>query len=224
VYYGGYTLTANVENGRIMAYTPAGINGNALDNLLIAGINNNAINGGVGDDTVSYLFASAAVNASLSTGLASGGSGDDSFTSVENLTGGNFNDTLAGDGNGNILTGGTGADSLTGGAGADIFDYNSEAESGITNLTWDRIEDFQAGDKIDLSGIDANTALGGNQAFTAPTSGASFSAVSTFTAAGQLFYDQTADVLYGNTDADAAAEFAVNLAGVVSVVSTDFIL
>jgi Ca2+-binding RTX toxin-like protein len=226
VYYGGYTLTANVENGRIMAYTAANINGNALNNLLIAGINNNVINGAAGTDTVSYLFASAAVDASLATGLASGGSGDDGFTSIENLTGSSFNDALAGDANNNTITGGTGADSLTGGAGSDTFDYNSEAESGITNTTWDRIEDFLSGqgDKIDLSGIDANIAVVGNQGFAAPTSGAAFSAASTFTAAGQLFYDTTADVLYGNTDADSAAEFAVNLAGVASVVTSDFIL
>jgi Ca2+-binding RTX toxin-like protein len=219
VYYGGYTLTANVENGRIMAVLAANINGNGLNNLLIAGINNNAINGGAGTDAASYLFASAAVSASLTTGQATGGSGNDSFISIENLTGSNFSDTLAGDGNANLLTGGTGADSLTGGAGADTFDYNSEAESGSTNITWDRIEDFQSGqgDKIDLSGIDASTAIAGNQAFQFLTSGATFNSATTFTAAQRLFFDTTAHVLYGNTDADAAAEFAIELVGVASL-------
>jgi Ca2+-binding RTX toxin-like protein len=227
VYYGGYTLTANVENGRIMAYTAAGINGNGLDNLLIAGINNNAINGGAGVDTVSYLFASAAVGASLGiTGLqATGGSGSDSFTSIENLTGSNFNDSLAGDGIANVLIGGLGADSLTGGAGADTFDYNTEAESGITNITRDRIEDFQTGqgDKIDLSGIDANATIAGNQSFGTLSSGAAFSATTTFTAANRLFFDATAHVLYGNTDADAAAEFAIELVGVNALTLADLV-
>jgi Ca2+-binding RTX toxin-like protein len=225
VYYGGYTLTANVENGRIMAYTAANINGNSLNNLLIAGINNNAINGAAGTDTVSYLFATAAVTASLATSLASGGSGSDSFTSIENLTGSNFSDTLAGDGNANLITGGTGADSLTGGAGADIFDYNNEAESGINNTTWDRITDFQSGqgDKIDLSGIDASTAIAGNQAFQFLTSGATFNSATTFTAAQRLFFDTTAHVLYGNVDADAAAEFAIELVGVNALALSDLV-
>jgi Ca2+-binding RTX toxin-like protein len=222
VYYGGYTLADNVENAKIMAYTAAGINGNALNNLLIAGINNNAINGGAGNDTVSYLFASAAVNASLATGTATGGSGIDSFTSIENLIGSNFSDILAGDGGINLLLGGLGADTLTGGAGADTFEYNAETDSGNASGFWDSITDFVSGvDKIDLSGIDANTAIAGNQGFQFLTSGAAFNSATTFLAPQRLFFDTTADVLYGNTDADAAAEFAIELAGLATLIAAD---
>ena len=35
-----------------------------------------------------------------------------------------------------------------------------------------------------------------------------------FTRAGQLRWDTAADILYGNTDADAAAEFMIRMTGV----------
>ncbi|MNE91438.1 hypothetical protein D3C80_1890490 [compost metagenome] len=43
-----------------------------------------------------------------------------------------------------------------------------------------------------------------------------------FSAAGQL--KVSAGVLYGNTDADSAAEFAIQIVGVNSVSTADFIL
>ena len=45
----------------------------------------------------------------------------DTFTSIEDLIGSNFNDTLIGDGNANILMGGVGADLLLGFGGDDIL-------------------------------------------------------------------------------------------------------
>lgn len=45
-----------------------------------------------------------------------------------------------------------------------------------------------------------------------------------FTTAGQLHFDATAHVLYGNTDDDADAELAIQLLGVNSLAAGDFIL
>jgi hypothetical protein len=85
----------------------------------------------------------------------------------------------------------------------------------------DRITDFGAGDKLDCSAIDANTAASGNQAF-------SFIGAKAFSAAGQLRYvynsDSNIGTLYGSTDADAEAEFAVELTGVSSIEAADLIL
>ena len=82
------------------------------------------------------------------------------------LDGGNHNDNLDGGANNDTLVGGLGEDTLTGGAGADTFVFKSLADS--TVAVPDDVMDFSAvaGDKIDLSEIDANTLVAGNQAFT----------------------------------------------------------
>ena len=158
---------------------------------------------------------------------ATGGSGSDTLIAIENLTGSNYNDRLTGNaaanllsgGGGNdILVGGTGKDVLTGGVGNDTFDFNALAETGLTSSTWDIITDFTRGaDKIDLSTLDANTATTANEAFTSV-----IGSTAAFSTAGQL--KVAGGVLYGNTDADSAAEFAIQIVGLNSATTADFIL
>ncbi len=143
------------------------------------------------------------------------------------LTGGAGNNVLFGAGGADTLKGGLGADTLKGGLGADFFDFNTLAESGITTTTRDTILDFTRshGDRIDLVGIDANTAVAHNQAFSKVTSSATaFSATKTFTGAGQLYFDTKSHVLYGNVDADPAAEFSIKVLGIASLAKGDFLL
>jgi hypothetical protein len=59
-------------------------------------------------------------------------------------------------------------------------------------------------------------------AFTAPVVGRAFSGV--FTTPGALYFDKVVHVLYGNTDGDSAAEFAIKLAGVGTLTAADLIL
>jgi Ca2+-binding RTX toxin-like protein len=224
-----YTLGANVENGRLLTSGVAALAGNSLDNTLYAGAGNNVLDGSTGIDTASYLFAGSAVTASLAltTAQATGGSGADTLLAIENLTGSSYNDRLTGNatanllngGSGNdILIGGMGKDVLIGGAGNDIFDFNAVAETGLTSSTWDIISDFTRGaDKIDLSTLDANTATVTNEAFNSI-----IGSTAAFSAAGQL--KVSAGVLYGNTDADSAAEFAIQIVGLNSATTADFIL
>jgi hypothetical protein len=76
-------------------------------------------------------------------------------------------DTLSGGAGKDVLVGGPGADRLTGGKGADTFVYLSLADSKPKPSKRDTIRDFNAkqGDRIDLSAIDANAKVKGNQAF-----------------------------------------------------------
>ena len=115
------TLPANVENVRLMAAGNSDVTGNALANTLYASPGDNRIDGGAGNDTVSYAYAGAGVTLSLAseTAQATGGSGSDTLLAIEHLAGSNFNDSLNGNGLANTLSGGTGNDTLAGGAGSD---------------------------------------------------------------------------------------------------------
>ncbi|MEY4980086.1 MAG: hypothetical protein RLZZ352_2356 [Pseudomonadota bacterium] len=214
-----YTLGGNVENGLINTATTANLTGNTLNNWLNAGsgTGNNVFDGGTGTDTVSYSRASAGVSVSLalSAAQATGGSGADTLLNIENLQGSQFNDVLTGNAGNNrldglagndTLIGGAGADTLTGGTGNDIFDFNALSELGLGVAARDVITDFTVGqDKLDLSTIDTNTVLAGDQAFAFVTS---FT-----TTAGQVRY--SGGIVYLNTDADVDAEFEIALTGVV---------
>lgn len=236
-YLANYTLTGNIENGSIVASGNANLTGNTLDNVLYSGVGNNILNGGSGMDTVSYAFASSTIKASLdgSSAQVTGGSGSDTFISIENLVGSNYNDILTGNaannrlegGQGNdtlnggagndVLIDGAGQDRLTGGAGNDIFAFTSQLLVGAHSGVWDIVNDFVRGaDKLDLSKLDANTLTTEDDAFTE-----FLVDDEVFTKGGQLRIEN--GVLYGNINEDYLAEFAIQLVGVTSVSLADFI-
>src|SRR5262249_44371354 len=137
-------VIGEVENLTLTGSANLNGTGNSLNNVITGNAGNNVLNGANGDDS----FIGAAGNDSLN-----GGAGNDK------LNGGDGNDTLIG---------GLGADSLTGGLGADSFFYQSTGQSTVATIARDTVVDFSnaEGDKIDLSTIDANSTLAGNQAFT----------------------------------------------------------
>lgn len=100
------------------------IGGAGNDTFISAlGLQANAYDGRGGIDTISYVASGAGVVVTLTTGLVSqtNDAAGDSFTSIENLVGSNFNDTLIGDGGNNVLNGGLGNDVLEGMAGGDTL-------------------------------------------------------------------------------------------------------
>jgi Ca2+-binding RTX toxin-like protein len=62
-----------------------------------------------------------------------------------------------------VLFGASRGDTLTGGGGNDTFRYDNVTDSNSTER--DGIQDFNIGDLIDLSRIDADSATAGDQAF-----------------------------------------------------------
>ena len=105
------------------------LSGGAGNDTLIGGAGADSLVGSEGVDTASYATALAGVTASLATpSVNTGDVAGDSYGSIENLTGSNFNDTLIGDANANVLDGGAGKgdDTLTGGAGNDTFVFRLE--------------------------------------------------------------------------------------------------
>lgn len=98
-----------------------------------------------------------------------GNAGDNQLTGNSGanvLTGGAGADTLDGGAGADTLIGGTGKDLLMGGLGADIFDFNT-LEDSVRGVDRDVIRDLNPAesDKVDVSSIDANVHVLGNQAF-----------------------------------------------------------
>jgi Ca2+-binding RTX toxin-like protein len=134
---------------------------------------------------------------------------------------GSGNDTLIGGAGNDLLYGNLGADTLTGGAGNDTFTYTDVSQSAGAAI--DKITDFDQGDLIDLSQIDADTTHDGDQAF-------SFIGANAFGGhAGELraTFDQANNVwnVEGDVDGDGQADFTLHLATLNNhqVVAADFI-
>ncbi|WP_122669584.1 M10 family metallopeptidase C-terminal domain-containing protein [Pseudomonas viridiflava] len=233
-----YTLGAHLENIAITRTDTANATGNALDNVLYAGAGDNVMDGRDGNDTASYLFASAGVTVALNTSAqqATGGSGLDTLKGTENLTGSQFADSLTGNKNANVLNGGAGNDTLSGGAGDDVLIGSSGADTLIGGTGADRyvfnsidevgrdglrdiINGFKVGegDKLDFTGFDARPLTDTHDAFTFIGNSA-FSANNT----GELRFAD--GVLYGNVDDNTGADFEIQLTGVQSLQAADVIV
>jgi Ca2+-binding RTX toxin-like protein len=118
----------------------------------------------------------------------SGQSGNDTLygeAGTDYLAGGSGNDILYGGTENDILSGTDGLDKLFGQGGTDTFDYDAVSHSRVGSTVRDVVGDFTGvggstrTEAIDLSTIDANTGVSGNQAFT-------FRGTSGFSAPGQI--------------------------------------
>ncbi|EIM30522.1 CAP domain-containing protein [Microvirga lotononidis] len=155
-------------------------------------------------------------------------------------TGNNLNNRITGNaganyiygsGGNDILNGKGGKDILSGGKGSDTFVFDSAEEA-----NGDTIDDFgaygdpytlQGRDKIDLSAIDANAKITGNQAFT-------FIGTERFhNVPGELHYYHPGVVygrnwgdtyISGDTNGDGKADFAIKLPGWQMPSADDFVL
>ncbi|PZQ47627.1 MAG: hypothetical protein DI556_16835 [Rhodovulum sulfidophilum] len=157
------------------------VRGNGGNDTLTGGNGNDTIQGDGGNDRIF------------------GGTGND------RLLGNAGTDSLEGSAGNDTLTGGAGSDTLVGGAGNDVFVFTAVSDSAPSAR--DVIRGFDgagaaAGDKIDLSAIDANPNVAGNQAFTFNSK-----------AIGGIWLTQsgTETIVNANLDSDAAAEFAIRI-------------
>ena len=161
------------------------------------------LNGGTGTDTLDMSRATANAVVDLGTGVLGHGSafsaqtGTDSLWGIENVTTGSGDDHITASDAVNVMDGGE---------GDDVFHFLT-----TTAAMNDTILNFQPGDQIDLSGIDANTGAAGKQSF-ALTAGP-------ITQAAQLMVSyqqengQEYTVIEGNTGGDTTAEFKIKLKG-----------
>ncbi len=126
------------------------LTGSAGGDTLEGDTGNNVLTAGAGTDTLTYEHAVAGVTASLASGRPqnTGGSGSDTVSGFENLTGSAFNDTLTGTSAANVLIGLDGADTLNGGGGADYMAGGEGADTYVVDNAGD-VADESSGGGID---------------------------------------------------------------------------
>ena len=215
--------------------------GNGDDTFLARiGAGTDAVHGGIGYDSIIATAANAAITLSAFSGIEEISSGG--FAGVKlvgtaaaetidlsavltsglvSVGGAAGNDTIIGSAADDRLLGGTGVDTLTGGAGNDVFAYLTTSESGFGVTKADILTDFTSGqDLIDLSLIDADTSILGDQAFT-------FIGNAAFTGLGQLRVgvDSTGHAaIFANTTGSLTADFQVSLYNNAALTAVDFLL
>ena len=149
------------------------------------------------------------------------GNGDDTIKAAggnDRLFGDGGNDSLRGGAGDDVLYGGTGKDTLLGGADADTFVFRKTAEGSRQTSQADVIADYQTSEIIDLSAIDADTGVAGNQAFVLNTGGPLL--------AGQLRVATvgTDTLILLKTNSSSTVDMKIKLLGVHSLTEDDFVL
>lgn len=187
-----------------------GVRGGSGNDRLFGNAESNTLYGGVGNDRLFGREGNDVLDGNRGNDLLVGGLGNDTL--------------IAGLGN-DTLIGGWGSDVLNGGQGADIFVFRTVADSRVGQA--DHIVDFQQGlDRIDLSGIDADSRLTGNQAFDLNGLGPLIPGQ-----AGQLSYvhvlvhrGQRETHVLLDTTGDGQADALIRMNGHLTLTEADFIL
>jgi Ca2+-binding RTX toxin-like protein len=143
--------------------------GGADNDILIGGAGGDALDGGNGQDEARYHQAGVGIKADLAnSGVNTGEAAGDTYTSIENLFGSTFGDTLSGDDFANVLSGHGGNDTINGRGGADLLlggdgDDNLIGGAGVDHYNGgngvDRVQyqDSTAGLRVDLQVSSTNT-------------------------------------------------------------------
>ena len=185
------------------------INGNNGNDIIHGAGGNDNINGNNNDDTLYGGTGNDTINGGGGSDVIYGGSGDD------NLNGDGANETIYGGSGNDNIRGNAGTDQLWGGTGQDDFIFVS-GES--TVALRDRINDFSHAedDNIDLTAF-------GNFAATDWVGVLASPAALT---AGSLGYVVNVDgslTIYGDHDGNGVSDFALEIIGVGSLQTNDFI-
>ena len=122
-------------------------------------------------DVMDFRFFTADITMNLQHGIVDSAQGRFRLHEIENIVSGSGNDTLRGNWEDNRIEGRDGNDVIHFGEGADVLFGQGGADHFVLDFVdegIDRIIDFRRGqgDKIDVSQLDADTTLAGQQDFT----------------------------------------------------------
>lgn len=202
-----WNLSTHVENLTLTGSANSSGNGNSLANSINGNAGHNSLNGGAGNDRIMGASGNDTLN---------GGDGNDV------INGGIGNDLLIGNIGNDRIFGSTGADRMAGNAGADSFVFTALSDSTVSAAGRDTISDFTRAqqDRIDLSALDANARVAGNQAF-------NYLGDAAFTGqAGELSARNITGgtLISGDVNGDRIADFALLLDDRMSLGADSFIL
>jgi Ca2+-binding RTX toxin-like protein len=222
-----YTLGTNLENLSFTGFSGFLGTGNDVGNRLTGGLLGDTLRGGAGQDYLFGLLGNDLLEGGLDGDGLFGDYGNDTLdggAGADFLDGGKGRDLLLGGDGADRLLGGDGADTLTGGAGADRFVYGSVTQS--TTAARDLITDFTKGgvDRLDLSAIDANPNLAGDQAFI--WLGRTQDTDPTRPTVGSLWAREnaTGTEIRADLNGDGVVDFAVKLANAWWLSAADIVL
>lgn len=175
------------------------LHGNGGADTVRAGYGSFTLGGGPGADRLIGRFGGDTMVGGVGQDTMEGDQGRDS------LLGGLGNDILRGGSESDSLAGQGGSDLLEGGSEKDVFDFDTPADSGPAAP--DTLSGFSgaggaSGDRIDLTGIDANAAKPGNQAFAFKGTGPGTI---------HLVDEAGVSIVLGNTDADGKMELRIEI-------------
>lgn len=221
-------LEANTDPFNIFGDQAWEISAEHGNDLIYGYVNNDSLYGKGGNDSLYGEGGNDLLLGGSGNDQLRGGAGNDSLRGDEGndlLIGGEGADTLLGGSGRDTLQGGLGRDILTGGTEADTFRWASINDS-RPGTARDVVTDYLRGtDMLDIGGIDANTAVAGNQAF-------AFLGSALFTgAAGELRSEifTRADgtgltLLQADVNGDRVADFEIQMNGAYTFTASDFIL
>ncbi|NCR56245.1 MAG: calcium-binding protein [Microcystis aeruginosa L211-07] len=133
--------------------------GGAGNDTISGGAGNDTLDGGAGTDTAVFGAGNNTVNLTLTTGQNTG-EGIDVLSSIENLVGGDGDDSLTGDTGNNQLDGGTGNDNLNGGGGNDTL-IGSAGNDSLNGANQNDHLDGGDGNDTLIGGSGNDTLIGG---------------------------------------------------------------
>jgi hypothetical protein len=203
-----------------------GRSGDGADNILEGLGGADVLDGAGGSDTASYANAAQAVAVSLLAGGTAGDAIGDTFVSIENLTGSDFDDTLGGNAGVNIIDGGDGSDTLSyiGAVSAIVVSLATGGSAGLAtgdryiaveNVTGTGFADSisgDAGDNVLTGGLGADTLDGGNGSDTVSYADATSGVTVNLQSNGVTGSTAAKDIISGFENATGGA-FADTLAG-----------
>lgn len=186
------------------------LSGDKGNDRLFGNAGNDSLDGGAGNDTLSGGSGTDQLIGQAGNDLLQGENGNDL------LSGGTGMDKLYGGAGRDTLDGGLGKDVLSGGTGADVFLFRSFNDSAAGSKR-DSILDFGRGDRLDLSGLDANLSRKGNQ---------DLEFTGTQAEAHSVWYikSKTGVIVQADNNGDGRADFEIALSGLSRLTEDSFLL